>query len=385
MRQVLFYIPLHWLPESIGKYLPEYLPLYGYGLMLFAAFILCGALASRLARREGLDPKFLPDLAIWLFVTGILGARITFVMQEWPTFFGEDRNPMRVFALWDGGLVLYGSIIGGAIGFFLAHRRFLAPQGISAWKLVDILAPGIALGVALGRIGCLCTGCCYGNVACSECASLTFPLPSAPTQEMARLGNQNLAGFMVDPATLEVVAIEPDSAAAAAGLQEGDVVLKVNDMDVSNEHVDPPVRRFDLLSAALINAWPPTVRELHLTVGRDGRVVELEPFVPRSLPLHPTQVYETISMTLLLFLLLSYYPFKRQDGSVLVLLMFGYGIHRFLNEMLRVDNPQIVLNLFTFSQTVSLMVLAGAVVLAYLVWVRRVSEPGPPVPAAGQW
>src|SRR4051794_215621 len=94
MRQVLFYI--------------ANVPVYGYGMMLFLAFVLCSWLAGRLARREQVDPKILPDLAIWLFVTGILGARITFVLQEWPSFFGEDRNPLRVFALWDGGLVLYG-------------------------------------------------------------------------------------------------------------------------------------------------------------------------------------------------------------------------------------------------------------------------------------
>jgi phosphatidylglycerol:prolipoprotein diacylglycerol transferase len=392
MRQVLVYIPLHWLaqilPESLAQHIPDYLPLYGYGLMLFLAFILCGALANRLARREGVDPKFLPDLAIWLFVTGILGARITFILQEWPTFFGENRNPWRVFALWDGGLVLYGSIVGGAIGYILAHRRFLAPQGISFWKMTDIIAPCIALGVALGRIGCLCTGCCYGNVACAECAALTrpltFPLPSAPTLDMARLGYQHLAGFQVRPETLEVIAIEPGSAADEQ-LRGGDIILKVNGMEVNADHLDPHLTRYELLQAALETAWPAPMRELHLTVLREGQEVELQPFVPESLPLHPTQVYETISMSLLLFFLLSYYPFKRRDGSVLVLLMLGYGLHRFLNEMLRVDNPPVVLNLFTFSQTVSLLVLAGAAVIAYLVFIRGVRETAPAIPAAGQW
>ncbi len=51
--------------------------------------------------------------------------------------------------------MLYGSLIGGAIGYFLAYRRLIAPAGISTWKMADILAPCIALGIGLGRVGCL--------------------------------------------------------------------------------------------------------------------------------------------------------------------------------------------------------------------------------------
>jgi phosphatidylglycerol---prolipoprotein diacylglyceryl transferase len=386
MRQVLFYLPLHSLSDS----LPD-IPVYGYGMMLFMAFVLCSWLAGRLARREGVDPKVLPDLAIWLFVTGILGARLTFVLQEWPSFFGEGKNPLRVFALWDGGLVLYGSIIGGAIGYFLAYRRLLAPANISSWKMADILAPGIALGVCLGRVGCLLTGCCFGNVVCTSCPAIVFPLPSYPTQDMARLGYQTLGGFTVDPSDLRVVAVEPDSAAAQAGLKPGDSIVNVNGLDTGSdkhektkEGADVIVSRYELFATGLINAWPPGVHQLHLKVLRDGHEVQLQAFLPVSLPLHPTQIYETISMGLLLFLLLSYYPFKKLDGSVMVLLMVGYGLHRFLNEMLRIDNPPLAFGL-TFSQLVSIGVLIGACVLAYFVVMRRASAPAEPVPAVNTW
>jgi prolipoprotein diacylglyceryltransferase len=379
MRQVLFYIPL-------GDF---NLPVYGYGLMLFLAFVLCSWLAGRLSRREGIDPKFLQDLAIWLFVFGIAGARITFVIQEWPLF---RDNPIHVFYLWDGGLVLYGSLIGGAIGYFLLHRRLIAPQGVSPWKMADIIAPCIALGVGLGRVGCLLTGCCFGNVACPGCAALHFPLPSAPTAEMARLGYQTLAGFTVHPATLQVEAVEPDSPAAHAGLERGDILLNVNGLDVSKDKPektkdgrDVVVTRGELLRAGLLGAWPAGTRELNLTVRRGEHELTLV-YLPVSLGLHPTQVYETISMGLLLFFLLSYYPYKRYDGSVIVFLMLGYGAHRFLNEMLRIDNPKVVLDLFTFSQTVSLLVIAGGLVLAYFVFVRHASAAAPAAePAATSW
>src|SRR5476649_151297 len=106
MYQVLLYIPLHWLtqilPESLGRFVPDGIPVYGYGMMLFLAYVLCSWLAGRLATREGIDRKLFADLAIVLFVSGIAGARITFVIQEWPNFADDWR---RVFFLWDGGLV----------------------------------------------------------------------------------------------------------------------------------------------------------------------------------------------------------------------------------------------------------------------------------------
>jgi phosphatidylglycerol---prolipoprotein diacylglyceryl transferase len=79
----------------------------------------------------------------------------------------------------------------------------------------------------------------------------------------------------------------------------------------------------------------------------------------------------------LLFFLLSYYPYKTRDGALLVLFMLGYGVHRFLNEMLRTDNKITVTGL-TLSQNISIAVLAGAVVLAFFVWRRPAPSPRTP-------
>jgi prolipoprotein diacylglyceryltransferase len=350
-------------------------------MMLFVAYVLCSWLAGRLATREKIDRRVLTDLAIWLFVTGIIGARLAFVFVEAPAMLA---TPLRLLYLWDGGLVLYGSLIGGAIGYIFAHRRFLGPQGISAWKMADVVAPGIALGIALGRIGCLFTGCCYGDVACSGCAAypLTFPLPSGPVQDMARHGYQTLAGFLVDQTDLTIVAVEPGSPAENAGLRPGDQIIAVNEADVSEIKTEKGkdgklvlVGRFDQLSAALVNGWPAGVRDLTVTFLRGDRTMTAT-FVPRSLGLQPTQIYETISMLLLLFFLLCYYPYKRHDGEVMVLFMLAYGIHRFLNEMLRMDNPEFLFGM-TFSQLVSILMILGAGVLAYFVWIRRASALAP--------
>src|SRR5215831_2731441 len=103
MRQILFVIPLHdwtgiaWMPN---------IPLYGYGLMLFLAYVLCTALGKRLCKREGIDPNVIPDLTIWLFLAGIIGARTVFVWEYWdPTFVSPDHN---YAPLWSGLIALAG-------------------------------------------------------------------------------------------------------------------------------------------------------------------------------------------------------------------------------------------------------------------------------------
>ena len=101
--------------------------------------------------------------------------------------------------------------------------------------------------------------------------------------------------------------------------------------------------------------------------------VTIGPFRPLTLGLNPTQIYETISMVLLLFFMLSYYPLKRYDGSVMVFFMLGYGVHRFLNEMLRTDTDPVAFNM-TLSQNISIVVLIAGLVLGAIVW-RRGPQP----------
>lgn len=360
MRQVLFYLPL----RVVG--LPD-LPIYGYGFMLFVAFVACTWLASRLARREGIRPSLLQDLAIWIFVSGIVGARLTFIVQ-----YRQDFTQFwQYFAIWDGGLVFYGSAIGAVFGYFLAYACFLKKNGVSTWKMIDIIAPCAALGLAFGRIGCLLNGCCFGNVACVDCPSVSFPLASAPRVVMTERGFQTAAGFTMTPPRAVVKAVDPASPAYAAGLRPGDVIVELNGREVDVYHdVDAQMRVF----------WPRGKNDLALKVRRDGQDLALPAFGARTIGLHPTQVYETISMALLTFVLLSYYPLKTRDGSVMVVFMLGYALHRFLNEILRTDTAPVAFGM-TLSQNISLLVGLGGLLLAGAVWMMR-PPPSRPVLAA---
>jgi phosphatidylglycerol:prolipoprotein diacylglycerol transferase len=352
MQPVLFHIPLSWLNAAW----PD-IPIYGYGMMLFAAFLAVNWLGKRLCRKENINPDIIPDLAICLFVTGILGGRIVYIIQYRHNF----DNFVQMITLWYGGLVLYGALFGGALGYFGFWWFSLRKQGISNFKMFDILAPCIVVGVALGRIGCLCTGCCYGNVACGSQPALHFPSPSQPWKTMTDRGYQTPYGFTLNP-DMTIDAVEPASAADSAGMKAKDLILAINGKAAKTP--------FDLKEEEL--PWK-------LTVMRGNATVNLE-VTPTSVGLHPTQIYETISMCLLLFFLLSYYPYRQWDGELMVLLMFGYAIHRFLNEMLRTDTDPVAFGL-TLSQNISILIFATGVVMAFLVYRRpRRGEEPPPAP-----
>lgn len=353
MQQVLFHVPiLGW-------------PIYGYGFMLLCAYVGCTLLAIRLGRRAGLPSEPFWDLAMWLFLTGVLGARLTYIVQYGNRF----QSWGQYFAVWDGGLVFYGSIFGAIVGYIIVYTRQLKKYGVSHWKMVDIIAPCLALGLCLGRFGCLLNGCCYGNVMCGHGLGMSFPMSGPPQEEMIALGYQTSAGYLTNPATNQVRAVEPHSAAAAAGLEPGDTI----------EHVKGGGTT---VQAPFARDWPRGEQSVELEVRTaNGAAKTIGPFTPRSLQLHPTQVYESISMALLLFFLVSYYPYNKHDGALMVLFMYGYGIHRFLNEMLRIDNEVVAFNM-TLSQNVSLAVLIGAVILTPIVWRRRAVLAANDMPAA---
>src|SRR5262249_44648767 len=120
MRQVLFRIPIktEWFPDGV--------PIYGFGMMLFITFLVTTWLAGRRAKRQGIAPQHLQDLAIWVFVAGIVGARIVFMIQ-----YGEPLD--QFFFIWQGGLVFYGSAVGGMIGGALGYWFVVRKHGLSFW------------------------------------------------------------------------------------------------------------------------------------------------------------------------------------------------------------------------------------------------------------
>ena len=93
-------------------------------------------------------------------------------------------------------------------------------------------------------------------------------------------------------------------------------------------------------------------------------------FIPRTIGLNPTQVYETVSMLLLMLFLLAFHPFRHHDGQTMTLFLACYAVHRFLNEILRNDTSAVGFNM-TLSQNISILILAFAVCLEIGLRIRH--------------
>jgi phosphatidylglycerol:prolipoprotein diacylglycerol transferase len=155
-----------------------------YGLAVAIGFAVGLWLAARRGLREGLQPQWIADLGLPLILGTVVGARALYVVTYWKSQFAAVPF-WRVFAVWEGGLVFYGGLVGATaagIGYIVVRR-------LPLWKLCDALAPSIALGFAFGRLGCLMNGCCYGQ-ACDLPWAVHFP------------GDHRTAGAGVHPTQL---------------------------------------------------------------------------------------------------------------------------------------------------------------------------------------
>jgi len=131
------------------------LPLHAYGVMLAISFFLGILLAARRAPRRGIQPDLVFDTSLVIVFAAILGARAMYVL-----FHREEMHGiLDVVALWSGGLTMYGGVLAamGASWLYLRRRR------VPFLTMADVMAPSIALGLAVTRIGCFLNGCCYGR------------------------------------------------------------------------------------------------------------------------------------------------------------------------------------------------------------------------------
>lgn len=133
-----------WASFSLGS-----LSIHTYALCIIAGIVAAVAITETRLRRRGVARGAALDVAIWVVPLGIVAARFYHVFTHVGDYFYPGANLWNVFAIWDGGNAIYGSLIGGAIGAFVACRR----MGLRFWAFADALAPGLLVAQAIGRLG----------------------------------------------------------------------------------------------------------------------------------------------------------------------------------------------------------------------------------------
>lgn len=148
---------------SLGNF---FLPTYG--LLVAAAFLIGLWLSQKLARRSGLDPEKIANLAVYCALTGLLGAKLLMFVFDWHIY---SLDPASIFSL--STLMSAGVFHGGLVLALAFAVVYLRRQKMPFLASADVLAPGLTMGHAIGRLGCFAAGCCWGT-RCDRPWAVTF-------------------------------------------------------------------------------------------------------------------------------------------------------------------------------------------------------------------
>ena len=297
-------------PAFMHKILINHPVVGSYSFCLFFA-ILSGYLLSRFnAARTGIKGSHIDNLTLLAASFGLFGARFF----SWWFYYPPGRSFWKALFDSSGGMVFYGGMIFGIITVVAYALIARVPLG----RLMDTFAPGLALGLAFGRVGCFLAGCCWGDlcVAPDEIVRLSPPSLHWQVQTIPAIST---AGFPL------AVKFPPGAAAF----------------------------------------------EQHVKLGL------IDPHATESRPVHPVQLYEAFLALGLCVWLQREIGRGGRAGSIICQLVLGYAIIRFGTEFLRADNRPIFYGL-TLSQGISLLLAAIATGVLIGGRVLRSSE-GKPV------
>lgn len=131
------------------------LTLHTYGLLVATGLLLGISLALREGKKVGYDPQVIMDMVFYIVLAGIIGSRVLYLIQN----FSDYRDhPVDMLKIWQGGLSFHGALLFALpVGWSLMKKA-----GYPFWGFFDVLAPSIAIGQAMGRVGCFFAGCCHG-------------------------------------------------------------------------------------------------------------------------------------------------------------------------------------------------------------------------------
>ena len=353
---IVFFLPMLVEVDANGR--PLGIPIRGFGVMFVVATVAGVGLAAYRAWQVGIDPEIVYSLAFTMFVAGLIGARLFYVVQNW----GEFQQPTTgatirsLLNFTKGGLVVYGSVVAGLpAGIWYLRRR-----GLPLLPMADIIAPSMILGQAIGRLGCFLNGCCYGGVCLTLPWALTFPsqpLPGSPPyqQHIEKFGWRSGVWLDEQAGQVRIAYVAPGGPAAQAGLRAGQQPQRINGAMVES-----------ILQARSLLLAGKGSYEIELAEGSVHRW-KMPAGPARSVPIHPTQLYAAIDAALLALVLWFYFPYRRRDGEVFALLVTIHPISRFILEIIRSDESGLFGTELTIAQWMSLAILSAACVLWWYI------------------
>ena len=265
-------------------------PINSYGVVLIVGFLLALQRGKFLARRIGQDPEVFVNAGIIALVSGVIGARLSHVIENWPQYSDASRsfaaNFFDAINLRSGGLTFYGGLI---LAFPVTIAYGLLVK-IPIRRGMDVVAPCVMIGLGIGRIGCFLNGCCYG----AQCdanfpLAVTYPYGTTPYIEQFHEGKK-----------------QPPP----------ELLVEVG----SRERL---ITREQLRTGVI-------TKGLH--VPAEAKAIAA---TERSLPTHPAQLYSTFTALLIAAICVCYFSLKPAPGRVMALMLMLEGPTRFILEMLR--------------------------------------------------
>jgi prolipoprotein diacylglyceryltransferase len=259
------------------------LPIRGFGSMMLVAIAAAVALGVYRAGRVGIRADIIFSLTFWGFIPGILGARLFYVIEYWDRFYrpGDWQATLaQVVNIAEGGLVVYGSMIGGLIGVL----AFLYKHRLPVLAMLDLIAPSVLLGMAIGRLGCFLNGCCFGG-PCDRPWAVEFPAASPPHVHQVERGLTFIHGLRIpaDPDAPDggpplIAAVESGSGAEKLGIRAGGRITAVNGQ---------PVNSSKQAEWLLLHAHRPQLVFLDQSSGRIGWILGRHPHFRQSASREP--------------------------------------------------------------------------------------------------
>lgn len=132
-----------------------------FGVVLVIAFLVAIAWSAKRAERYGLTKEQVQDSAFWLIISGVLGARVTYILLNWGHY---SQNTQDILSLKFDGLTSFGGLIGGFIALLFISKK----HKFSLVAFLDTVSLPVLLAHAVGRLGCFFNGCCYGHAVASS-------------------------------------------------------------------------------------------------------------------------------------------------------------------------------------------------------------------------